>query len=49
MKTYRIEWRYFPNSFPEVSYILARSAEKAVETLKQGEGDDIVIVGVEEQ
>lgn len=49
MKTYRIEWRQFINSFPEVGDIKADTAEEAVSFLMDEEGDDIVIDRVEEQ
>lgn len=47
MKTFIIGWRYYLNSYPEVSYIEAKDESEALKILREEEGWDIVIESVE--
>ena len=47
MKTFIIEWRYYLDSYPEVSWIEAKDESEALEILREKEGHCIVIESVD--
>ena len=47
MKTFIIGWRYYLDSYPEVSWIEAKDESEALEILREEEGYCIVVESVD--